>query len=89
MYPKLVFFYHAGHLISQELIWHDSTYIGDGIREAGIADPEPTTRGNTIGLVLEFLWTVLKEVPETVYVYKLISDCVRTQYKSPFPNTME
>lgn len=42
------------------------TDLGYGVGQAGVADPQPTTRSNPIGLVLKLLWSVLVKVLESV-----------------------
>ena len=41
-------------------------YVRDGISQTRVAHSQPTTRSYPIRLVLELLWSVLKEVTETV-----------------------
>lgn len=41
-------------------------HIGYGIRELRIAESEPATRGDPVGLVLELLRSQLIEIPETM-----------------------
>lgn len=40
------------------------SHIRDDIREGGVAEPQPATRSDPVGLVLELLWCHFKEILE-------------------------
>lgn len=41
-------------------------HLGDELRQAGVAQQQPTSRGDAVGLVLELLWLQLAEITESV-----------------------
>ena len=65
-------------------------YVGNDVGQGRVAEPQPTTRSDSVCLVLELVWGHLVEILETGHKRKrswnsvfipLISECTHSIYK--------